>query len=284
MGRSCILTDNAAQFTRPIFSGYKNLLFLEENVEIQKDVILDLRKARVSDFPKHVNAAFPVRLLPLSPEEIKEKLHLFSQTYDDIFILLVSRDLHPIYNIIEDLIQNIHGRATIHLLDTQSVAIGEGQIIQIAADLVEKGGNGMRIEEQLRVAIPHVYTLLSTPNYSYLYNSGFLDLGQAVSGEILSFLPIFNLEDGKLNPVEKVKNVRNVIDYFIEFIDEFEDISNISMIQPSLNGFSESKLIRQHIDEFFPETSYSEHPINPFLASLIGPQGTGIIITESISL
>jgi len=284
MGRSCILTDNAAQFTRPIFSGYKNLLFLEEKVEIQKDVILNLRQAHVSDFPRHINAVFPVRLLPQSPEEIKEKLLLFSQSYDDIFILLVSRELHPIYDIIENLVQTIHGRATIHLLDTQSVAIGEGQIIQMAADLVEKGGNGTRIEEQLRIAIPHVYTLLSTPNYSYLYKSGFLDLGQAVSGEILSFLPIFNLEDGKLNPVEKVKNIRNVIDYFVEFIDEFEDISNISLIQPSPNGFSESKLIRQHIDEFFPETSYSEHPINPFLASLLGPQGMGIVITESVSL
>lgn len=283
MNRCCILTDNAAQFTRPNFPGCRYVKFIDEEIEISKKVNVNIRNTRVFDFPKHVNTAHPMNFVPPTAQYITNQIQSLYQVYDDIFITLVSRKLHPTYDLFEEVTKKAHGKAEIHLLDTQSIAIGEGQIIQFAAELIEKQLSGSTIEEKLREIVPHVYTLLCTPNFSYLNKSGFIDLGQAVSGEALAFLPIFTLEDGRMNPVEKVKNIRSVIDYFIEFLDEFEEINNISFIQASSPGNNESKLIRQHIEEFFPNTQYSEHTINPFLASLIGPQGMGIVITESIS-
>ena len=281
MGHNLILTDNAAQFTRPNFPGCRYVRILDEEIEHLSQKFDNIRNVRVGDFPKHVNTNNPMRLVLPTTEYISNQVLSLYQSYDDIFIALVSRNLHPSYDLFEGIINKIHGKAEIHLLDTQSIAVGEGQIVQIAADLLEKNLGGAVIEEKLREAIPHIYTLLCTPNFSYLNKSGFIDLGQAVSGEALGFLPVFTLEDGKLNPVEKVKNIRSVFDYFIEFIEEFEDICNISFIQPSSPSHNESKLIRQHVEEFFPKTQYSEHTINPFLASLIGPQGMGIVITES---
>lgn len=283
MGKTCILTDNAAQFTRPIFPGCKKIQFFDSKIELQEEVIIDLKQAKVNDYPKHINKTNPVRLLAPSQESVTEQLLSIYQEYDDIFILLVSRQLYPGFEIVEDVAKKLHGKAEIHLLDTQSISIGEGQIVQIAAEMSEKNINPTVIDERLRETVPHIFTLLCAPNFSYLHKSGFLDIGQAVSGEYLGFYPIFTLEDGVLNPVEKVKNIRNAIDYFIEFIDEFEHINNISFIQPSPAGHNESKMIRQHVDEFYPETQYSEHTINPFLASLIGPQGLGIVITESLN-
>jgi len=283
MGHSCILTDNAAQFTRPNFTGYKNIVFLDEQIELQENVLLDLCKVRVSEFPSHVNGSNPIHLRPPSATHLSDELLSIYQMYDDIFIILVSKELHPTFSLAEEIVMKLHGKADFHLIDTQSIALGEGQIIQLAAELIAKNISGAIIEECLREAIPHTYTLLCTPNFSYLHKSGFIDLGQAVSGEILSFLPIFTLEGGKLIPVEKVKNIHNVTDYFIEFIDEFDDLKNVSFIQPSPTVHNESKLVKQHIEEFFPDTHYSEHTINPYLASLIGPQGIGIVVTEAIN-
>lgn len=284
MGSSCIITDNAAQFSRPNFPGYKYLVFFEENIELEIGVISNIQNVRVSDFPKRVSREFPVRLFPPTSESIEKIILSHYQSFDDIFIILISRELHPNFNITEEIVKNLHGRADIHLIDSRSLAIGEGQIIQLAAELIMKEKKGAEIEEKLRKAIPHTYTLLCTPNLSYLHKSGFIDIGQAISGEMLSFLPIFNLEEGRLIPVEKVKSIRNVVDYFIEFIDEFEDLQNISIIQPAPLGHNESRLIRQHVDEFYPQANYSEHTINPYLASLIGPQGMGIVIKENIHL
>ncbi len=221
-------------------------------------------------------------ILP-SSEAITNKVLASYQKFDDIFIILISAELHPLYGITSEVVKQLRGRAAIHLIDSRSLAIGEGQIVQLAAELIHRGEKGMIIEEKLRSIIPHTYTLLCTPNFSYLQKSGFIDKGQSISGEMLGFVPIFTLEEGRLNPVEKVKNHRNVIDYFIEFIDEFDKLENISFIQPHAVNQSETRLIRQHVDEFHKDSQYSEHTINPYLASLIGPQGMGIVITEKIS-
>lgn len=282
MGSSCVITDNSAQFNRPNFPGFKHVQFFYEEIELQKGLLSGIDRVRVSEFPKRVSKNFPVRLILPDAEYISNQIQANYQKYDDIFIILISSQLHPTYSIVAETIKKLRGRADIHLIDSLSLAIGEGQIVQLAAELISRNEKGAIIEEKLRSAIPHTYTLLCTPNFSYLQKSGFIDKGQSISGEMLGFLPIFTLEEGKLNPVEKVKNPRNVIDYFIEFIDEFDQLDNISFIQPSAVNHNENRLIRQHVDEFCPDTNYSEHTINPYLASLIGPQGMGIVISEKI--
>lgn len=283
MGSSCILTDNAAQFNRPNFPGYKQVQFLSENIELQKGIITDIQNIRVSEFPKRVSPAFPVQLIPQTSKTIAEQIQSLQKQFEQIYIILISDKLHPTFSVTADLVKKLRGRLDIHLIDSRSLAIGEGRIVQLAAELINRGENSIVIEEKLRAAIPHTYTLLCTPNFTYLHKSGFIDRGQSLSSEMLGFLPIFTLEEGSLNPVEKVKNSKNAIDYFIEFIDEFEQLENISFIQPFNSSNAETRLIRQHVDEFYPDTNYSEHTINPYLASLIGPQGMGIVISEKIT-
>lgn len=283
MGQSCIITDNAVQFTKPIFSGSKHIKYLNHKVDLGDSGISEVHLLKLQDFPRWVTKAKPPHLLSLDSEEVTDQILSTYQIFDDIFIILVSRELHSSYSLVESLVNKLHGKATIHLIDSQSIALGEGQLVQLASELVSRNLLGSAIEEQLRETIPHIYTLLCTPNLSYLHKAGFIDYGQSIVGEMMSLLPIFTLEDGKLNPLEKVKNIRSMIDYFIEFIDEFESIENVSLFHPCSPSVSESKLIRQHVEEFYPTTSYSEHSINPFLASLIGPRGMGIVITEKIT-
>mgnify|MGYP001140074014 CR=1 FL=1 len=283
MSLSRILTDDAAQFTKLNFPGSKNLIFLHSSIDKGSHQPERLDTLRPVDLPGRVAFNQPPSLVPLSFESLEEQILSLYQSVDDLFIILVSKELYPYYSMTESIISKLHGRATIHLLDSQSIAIGEGQIVQKAAELINQGVPGNLIEEQLREMVYHVYTLLSTPNLSYLHKAGFIDSGQASVGEMLGFYPIFALEDGKLNPLDKIKNFRGIVDYFIEFISEFEKLENISIIQPVNPNHNDTKLIHQHVQEFYPGTQYSEHMIHPFLASLIGPQGMGIVITEKFS-
>ena len=284
MGLSCIITDNAAQFTKPISLGNKPFRTLNHKIDLGKNGVTDIHKVKVSDLPKWVAKYNPPLILPPGVDEITDQILSIYQSYDDLFIILVSKELHPSYSVVEKIVGKLHGRATIHLIDSQTIGVGEGHLVQLAADLISRNFSGSLIEEHLRESIPHIYTLLCTPNLSYLHKAGFIDSGQSTVGEMMSLLPIFTLEDGKLNPLDKVKNIRNVIDYFIEFIDEFDNLQNISFIQPAPPAFTESRMIRQHVEENYPQAYYSEHTINPFLASLIGPRGMGIVITEKIEI
>ena len=54
--------------------------------------------------------------------------------------------------------------------------------------------------------IPHTYMMVCTPGLSYLYYAGIIDQAQAFVGEMLGLLPIFTLEEGQINAVEKVRS------------------------------------------------------------------------------
>jgi len=138
MGHTCILTDNAAQFTRPNFPGYKHINCFNSSLELQKGSIVDLQDVKVGDFPIHVNSDYPIRLIPPSKDALAEQVIALNSLYDDVFIILVSKDLSTNYEIFEDTVKKFHGKADIHLLDSESIAIGEGQIIQMAANMIEK--------------------------------------------------------------------------------------------------------------------------------------------------
>ena len=85
---------------------------------------------------------------------------------------------------------------------------------------------------------------------------------------------------GKLVPQEKKRNTRHVIVHFQEFIDEFEEFEHIALVQSASSNGSEARIIRDHVNENFPGTPFTEHTISLPIASLFGPAAYALIIIE----
>jgi DegV family protein with EDD domain len=282
MGSTCIITDSSAQFTSPGFLNSQGLKILPHRLSYAPDHSLPQSEVKVVDFPRHVSAKFSPHIEAPSQDEVFACLEKNLAIYDDIFMILLSKEISPLYERAEKAGNTLHGHANLHLIDSQNTSLGLGLIVQYAAELIHKKLPATDIEKSLRLVTPHVYTLLCTPNLSYLQTAGLLDPGQAIIGEMLSLSPLFLIEEGVLNPLQKVKNQRSAIDYFIEFADEFEKLKHVAVIQPSHGSISEMRVFHQHMDEFFPTCGYSEYAINPYLASMIGPRGFGIVVMEDI--
>jgi DegV family protein with EDD domain len=282
MRSTCIITDNSAQFTSPGFHNNQGLIILPHKISYSPDRSIPQGELKVADFPPHISSKFMPRIEPPSEEEVFICLERNLAIYDDIFMILLSKEISPLFNRAEKISNTLHGHANLHLIDSQNTSLGLGLIVQCANELINKQLSPLEIEKSLRLIIPHVYTLLCTPNLSYLQTAGLLDAGQAVIGEMLSLSPLFLIEEGVLNPLQKVKNHRSAVDYFIEFVDEFEKLKHVSVVQTSHSGITELRILHQHIDECYSSCSYSEYLLNPFLASMIGPRGFGIVVMEDI--
>jgi DegV family protein with EDD domain len=280
MPSCCIIADNAAQFTRVNLPENICLRFINYKTEYSFVNTKEKSSTSNSDFPKHLSLNQDPIIKTPDNEEIRELIENTVNHFDDVFIILHSKEINPAYAMINEMLQKIRGRATVHLIDSQSLSIGQGFLVQSAFDLISKNVNGNQIEETLREQVPHIYTLLCTPGLSYLHNAGFIDKGQSIVGEMLSLLPIFSLEDGKFTPIDKMKNIHAVIEYFIEYIEEFDDLLQVSFLQSTPPAIQEAKLIKQYLEENYPETNYTEHPHNNYLASLIGPKGFGLVVIE----
>lgn len=283
MVSTCIIADSAAQFSKINFPDSITLRFIEHKTTycMQSGKLKDITNDHL--FPSQLSFDQGPIVDSPSNDDLFAILNSCINSFDEVFIILHSRELNPVFDIVSNFISKNPGRASVHLIDSQTLSIGQGYLVQRAASMIEKKVDGSIVEQRLREEIPHIYTLLCTPNLSYLHTAGFIDVGQCVVGEMGSLLPIFGLEDGKLNPLDKEKSIHGVIEYFTEFIEEFDNLSQISFLQPNPALYSESKSIKQYLEENYPDTFYSEHPLNCYLASLIGPRGFGLVVIERSS-
>ena len=284
MSSTCIITDSSAQFSFPGFPGKKCLKILDHQFSFNPSGTITPIIPKVREFPAYTNNEFWPKIIAPTPETIISTITQSLPFFDDIFIILLSKEISPLYLEVEKIAASLHGHANLHIIDSQNTSLGLGLLIQYASELIYKDLPIEDIEKKLRLIIPHLYTLFCTPNLSYLHSAGIVDVGQAVVGEMMNLYPLFVMEEGKLNPLQKVKNQHAVIDYFIEFVDEFDDLRHVSFIQPAASGINESKLLHQHIDELFPDTTYTEHLINPYLTSLFGPRGFGMVVMENVEI
>jgi len=282
MGSACIITDSSAQFSFPGFPGNKCLQLLQHQFNLVNSANPHEPFPKSGELPAYTSPSFSPKIVAPSTEDVFVQVSKSLPIYDDIFIILLSKEISPLYQEAEKITASLHGHANLHLIDSQNTSLGLGLLVQYAAELIVKELPIEEIEKKLRLIIPHIYTLFCTPNLSYLHSAGVLDIGQATVGEMMGLFSLFLMEEGKLNPLQKVKTQRSAIDFFIEFVDEFDALRHVAFIQPGMPGINESKFLHQHLDEVFPTTSYTEHPLNPFLSTLFGPRGFGMVVMEDL--
>jgi DegV family protein with EDD domain len=253
----CILTDASAIFSQATFTGHHHVKVI--SMAIQKVPTL--------------------MLVPPTREDILREFALLGLIYDHILVAVMSNALNPIAEIATQASMQYGGRAKVSVLDTQNTGAGLGLIVELAAQEVQAGKSIHEIEERIRAAIPHIYSLFCIPDFLHLAQTGYLSKSQANVGEMIGLLPIFMLEDGHLKPLEKVRTQRNLIESFQEFMSEYDNPKHIAIIKGPLNRLR-IRPLRQYINELFPEMPFKEHMLNTPLTALFGNQAVGLVIAD----
>lgn len=274
-----LIIDDAAQYLP------ENLPANVRLIEIHHPLIHPNAKLSKKEDPGRILPDFlPLKSISLIPQinktDLTEMLTKAIREFDEIFCLPVSGGINPLFSVLEHISSQKKGRANFHLIDSHTVSAGQGYLYQRTLQLIRKNLSPLTIDESLRKEIPNIYSLFSTPNFSYLLASHFIDAGQAISGEQHSMYPVFGLEDGEFTALEKQKNIHGVIEYFIEFIGEYDQLKEITFLHPSHHQIDDAVNLVQFIHDNIPGVKYSEIRCNDFLSHLIGPRGFGLIVVE----
>ncbi len=267
----CILTDSTAQFTRPNFPGHELVYVIPFHLRTDP-----------SPAGKNLPAqALPARLIPPSPQEFLEYYAQLGRNHTTVLVITLSSALSPTTRHAQEAAIQYNNQTAVQIFDSQTTAIGLGLLVQAVADAVVRGAAFQEIEHWLRAAIPRIYMLICIPELTYLAEAGYLAYSQAVVGEMMGLLPIFTVEDGRLTPMEKVRTQRHLFELFQEFMEEFENPSHIALMYGTNHLTLRTRPLRVYVQENFPRTPFSEHPINPHVAALFGPRSIGLVIMES---
>lgn len=282
MRSACILTDNSAQFPLPAFPGRGLVRILAHNISLHDKVHIGGKDLKLNQFPTNAANGLNPKLISPSADEFEEVLTSLSHDFDDILVILLSSHLSNAYSHALAAAAETQGRSTITVIDSETISIGLGILVQSAAGLLEQGHPMIDVEKRIRHMIPHIYTLLCTPGLTYLSHAGFIEPSQATVGELLGLLPVFSLEEGQLSPLEKMRNYRAVLDFFQEFVDEFDELDYIALLQNGSFSNPDLRQLRQHADENYSSAQYIEHMLNLPVATLFGPKCVGLFAIESL--
>lgn len=250
MYRTCILTDSTAIFTKPAYSGI-------EHVHILPQVL----------HPPYAHS-----------EDIFRQTYVkLGNRYHEIIVILASSSLNAGVENARLASTSLKTPLNIQVIDSQTIAVGLGLLVQAAADSIHRGLPAQSICNQVRGMLRNIFAIFCLPDLSTLYQSGQIDQAQAIVGEMLGVIPIFVLENGKLIHVQKIRSPRHLVDILFEFVMEFDRLNFIALLQGNPFFDQECRNLRERINQNLRTPHLSEYPITPPLASLLGPRSIGII-------
>jgi DegV family protein with EDD domain len=280
MSRVCILTDSTAQFPAPVFPGCELVNVIPLHVELNKVLYTDAKDIRTANLPSSIRQPDGPKALPPSVEEFQEVFSNLARKYKEIVTIVVSSHLNPVVSTAQEAALAAEGPARIHVIDSQTTAVGLGLLVQAAANAARTGSNGVEITRLVRGMVSKIYTVFCVQSLSYLYKSGHLDPAQAIVGEMLNVMPFLILENGRLVPIQKVRSSRHLVDILHEFIMEFSNLEHIAIIQGVPPFEQEARNLRDRINAEDTSPSFSEHTLGAALASILGPRSLGVVVWE----
>lgn len=281
MPNICILTDSTAQFPAPIFPGHELINIIPHHIALNGQVYQDGKDIKAASLPASAAKTPGFQALPPSVDEFRQVYSNLGKRYGQIFTITISSHMSETYKNAVEAAETAHGPADIHVLDSQTTAVGLGLLAQMAAEAINDGSGVGQTNRLIRGLIPRVYTVFCVQSLTYLYHSGHLDPAQAIVGEMLGITPFFILENGRLVPIQKVRNPRHLVDLLHEFVAEFGNLKHIAMLQGYPPMEQEARSLRERLNGDFPGTSISEHHIGAALAAILGPRCFGIVAMEN---
>lgn len=218
MEKIALITDTAADVHDDIVKKY-NIHVLPFRI-IYKDREY---KDRIDITPKEVydnlDKEVPTSSLPSMQdmEDIFTKLE--EEGYTHAIAVTLSSGLSGIYNAVK-LVSENHPKIKSYVCDSQSISAGEGIIIEVCAELMEKGKSFDEIVDEIPNIKSRIDVFFVVGTLEYLKRGGRIGKVSGTIGELLNIKPIIGIDkkDGRYYTYDKVRGRKQSINRLLEII------------------------------------------------------------------
>ena len=217
---------------------------------------------------------------PPSMERLAEIYGQLQASTDTILSIHASSKLSPTFANARAASQQFLGRCNIQVVDSQSLSVGLGLLVEAAAEAVAAGKEFDEVVRIVRGMVPRLYLVLFVDDLIYLERSGLVSRSQAVLGNMLGIIPFLTMEDGKLIPMEKVRSRLRAVEKLVEFVGEFAELEHLAVLQSTAEMTEESALVVERLRSLHPDTRISVSSYGPSVATLLGLNSLGVVALE----
>ncbi len=277
-----IVTDSAVRFTSPDFLEKFSVAIAPMRVHYGSTVIDESSTSDLSVVRRQHLEDQSV------PEPVAPSVELFTKIYADLHIrsdqILSIHSSSGLCKAVENAQiakQNFLGRVDISVVDSQTVSVGLGLIVQEAAKEAARGADLETLVRIVRGMIPRLYTIFFLDDLFFLEKNGLVSKSQAILGNMLGVIPFLTMEDGHMVPMEKVRSRSRALEKLIEFVLEFSSIEHLAILEGSSPPTQESHTLAERLRVFHPHTPLTMTCYGPCVSSFVGMDSLGVVVLES---
>nr|WP_300005189.1 DegV family protein [Tissierella sp.] len=229
----------------PIFvlDGEKEYL---DNVNITSDKVF-----------KDMKEGVVYKTAQITPEIFINKFKESIEKNEKIIYISLSGGLSGTYTssvLAKESIEAKYPDSDVEVIDSRAVSGGQGLMVMEAARMAQEGRSKTEILERIRFFVENMEHIFTIDDIEYLYRGGRVSKAQKMIGGLLSIKPILWVNDGELEPIDKVRGKNKVLKSIVELVNKTKGETDLSQQDIIINHAddleSALKLKDMMIEEF----------------------------------
>jgi DegV family protein with EDD domain len=282
MTRTQIVTDSTARFPTRGFLDRFSISIAPLRIHRGSNYVVETMKMNSEEVEPLFRGhdTLPVADPPSVDTFVQTYSTLRGQT-DQILSIHTSAQINPIITNAYAASQQFLGRSDIQIIDSQSISVGLGLLVQAAAEAAAQGEDFETIIRIVRGMIPRLYLIFAVDDLAYLEHNGLISRSQAILGNMLGVIALLTIEEGKITPMEKVRTRARSIEKMVEFTSEFAAVEHIAILQNSLRTADECRTLKDRLRALYRGVPITISEYGPSVATYVGPRSIGVVVLEA---
>lgn len=167
-----------------------------------------------------------------SPAVFEEEFSKAKQAGDSVVVITLSSKLSGTYQSAMIAAQDYEN---VYIVDSGSVAIGGGILVELALQLLDKGLGAAQIAERLEEEKKKIVIVALVDTLEYLKRGGRVSKTVAIAGTILNIKPVLSVAGGEIQMLGKARGSKHGNNLLIQ---EIEKAGGVDFDKPVMLGYT----------------------------------------------
>ena len=211
-----------------------------------------------------------------TPNDFAEVYKNLARETDEILVIVVSSKLSGTYQSALQAKDMFEGKCRIEIIDSLSVAMGQGLIVMAAAKAVQAGANLGEVANLARSAVSRSHLIAYFDTLKYLAKGGRIGKASNLLGSVLSVKPILTIRDGEMAPLTRVRSLNAGLDYMYNVVAGFSNIEGLA-VEHATTPDDVDELI-ERLGSIYPKESIHRAVISPVIGTYAGPNALALTV------
>ena len=166
----------------------------------------------------------------------------------------------------------------IEVVDSKSTVMGLGFMALAAAEAIAAGADYREAAAAARALVPRMRLLFVVDTLEFLHRGGRIGGASRYVGTLLSIKPILTLEDGKIDPLDKVRTKKKALAKMLTIAEkELRGQTSFRIAVQNAAAPAEGSQIANEVKKKFGLTNVIQSDISPVIGTHVGPGAIAIV-------